>query len=392
MKKILLHIMWITFAAALCLTSCTTVEPEIFPETDVIGPKGQPDPEPEPPAPPYDPITDPKNVALREWKATPNLPQVFVWFDNWVGGTIGQYCLYGLPDSVTIASNWGQPKWGLTDKQKEDMKYVQEVKGTKVVVTLFSQRVGDDTELQGTFDHVGGSTDPDVFGPPIRAYAEAIYDKVVAEGYDGYDWDYEPAGGGGTGNYLWTIPAQRKRFVEELSYWFGKGATDPTRDRDGRKPVDRELLFLIDGEIGTRGHMDKDWLSYYVDYFVLQSYGATTSNAINTRVNGVLDDMSDWVAAGTITKEEVVRRTILTENFESYASSGGGVLVQSSYVHRPTSGTHMGVDQQIGGFGLYRVGFDFRSSKTFAGSAEYGFLRNGIANLYNVYRSRQQNP
>jgi hypothetical protein len=389
MKKILLHIVLMMFVAALCLTGCTTVEPEIFPETAVVGPKGQPDPAPEPPEPPYDPVTDPKYVALREWKATPGLPQVFVWFDNWAGGTIGQYCLYGLPDSVTIASNWGQPKWGLSNAQKEDMKYVQEVKGTKVVVTLFSANIGDDTPLQSTYAGIGNSSDPAVIGPAIRAYAEAIYDQVIAEGYDGYDWDYEPNGGGGSGNYLWKNAAQRKLFVEELSYWFGKGATDPTRNRDGRKAVTRELLFLIDGEIGTGGRMDKDWLSYYVDYFVLQSYSVTTASAINTRVNGVLDDMSDWTADGKITKEEVVRRTILTENFESNASSGGGVINQSNYVHKPTSGAHVGVDQQIGGFGIYRVGFDYRSAREFAGSNQYGFLRNGIANLYRVYRSRQ---
>jgi hypothetical protein len=392
MKKILLHIVLMMLAASLCLMNCTTVEPEIFPETATIGPKGQPDPDPEPEPEPYDPITDPKYVALREWKATPGLPQVFVWFDNWVGGTIGQYCLYGLPDSVTIASNWGQPKWGLTDAQKADMKYVQEVKGTKVVVTLFSAKIGDDTPLQGTFDHIGNSTDLAVIGPPIRAYAEALYVQVVAEGYDGFDWDYEPTGGGGSGNFLWKNKAQRKLFVEELSYWFGKGATDPARDRGGRKPAQPGLLFLIDGEIGIGGRMDKDWLSYHVDYFVLQSYGSASNSGLNNRVNGVLDDMSDWTANNTITKDEVVRRTILTENFESYASNGGGILVQSRYVHKPTSGVHVGVNQQIGGFGVYRVGFDFKSAREFAGSFQYGFLRNGIANLYNVYRSRQQNP
>jgi hypothetical protein len=391
MKKILLHRVLIMFAATLCLMSCTTVEPELFPWTDTVGPKGQPDPEPKPEPAPYDPVTDPKNVALRAWKATPGLPQVFVWFDNWVGGTIGQYCLYGLPDSVTIASNWGQPKWGLTDARKKDMEYVQKVKGTKVVVTLFSAKVGDDTRLQGAYTF-GNSSDLAIISRPIRDYAEAIYDLVMENGYDGFDWDYEPQGGGGGGNYLWTNKAQRTLFVEELSYWFGKGATDSTRNRGGRKPVTKRLLFLIDGEIGIGGRMDKEWLSYYVDYFVLQAYNARTNTNISARVNGVLDDMSKWIAKGTITKEEVVRRTILTENFESYAGNGGGILTQSKYVHKPTSGAHAGVDQQIGGFGIYRVGFDYKSAKEFGGSHEYGFLREGIANLYNVYRSRQQNP
>jgi hypothetical protein len=138
--------------------------------------------------------------------------------------------------------------------------------------------------------------------------------------------------------------------------------------------------------------MGKDWLSYYVDYFVLQSYGSASAYSLNTRVNGVLDDMSDWITKGKITKEEVVRRTLFTENFEAYAGTGGGVPAQSSYVHKPTSGAHVGVDQQIGGFGIYRVGFDYKSAREFAGSYQYGYLRLGIFNLYRVYRSRVQNP
>jgi hypothetical protein len=363
------------------IAGCTEIAPIEIPETATIGPPGQPDPPPPPPPPPYDPITDPANVALREWKATPNLPQVFVWFDNWAGGTAGQYSLSGLPDSVTIASNWGQPKWGLSEMQKTDMEYVQKVKGTKVVVTLFSAKVGDDVDPDPIYT-VENSTDAAVIGPAIKKYAEAIYDKVIAEGYDGYDWDYEPAGGGGTGNYLWTVPAQRKLFVQELGYWFGKSAATRT-DRGDRKPVDRELLFLIDGEIGIRGRMDKDWESYNVDYFVLQTYGITTSG-LPARVSGVITDMSDWISANVITKEEVVRRTILTENFESYNGANSRVLDQSKYIH-----TADGINQQIGGFGIYRVGFDYRSYRTFQGSTEYGYLREGINNLYNIYRSRQ---
>jgi hypothetical protein len=216
----------------------------------------------------------------------------------------------------------------------------------------------------------------------------------VESGYDGFDWDYEPQGGGDATAHLWRVPAQRTLFVEELSYWFGKGATDPNRDRGDRKPAKPGLLFLIDGEIGIRGRMDKDWLSYYVDYFVLQAYGTTattTTNSLQSRVGGVITDMSDWIAAGIITKEEVVRRTILTENFESHAGTGGGILDQSKYIYKPTSGADEGVDQQIGGFGLYRVGFDYNQGKgDYNGSPEYYFLRRGITNIYQIYNERKK--
>ena len=47
--------------------------------------------------------TDEYYAALRAWKNTPNLPQVFVWFDNWTGTSpTGENSLRGLPDSVTI--------------------------------------------------------------------------------------------------------------------------------------------------------------------------------------------------------------------------------------------------------------------------------------------------
>ena len=52
--------------------------------------------------------TDEYFASLREWKQSPGLPQVFVWFDNWTGTSpTGMNSLTGLPDSVTIASNWG---------------------------------------------------------------------------------------------------------------------------------------------------------------------------------------------------------------------------------------------------------------------------------------------
>jgi hypothetical protein len=334
--------------------------------------------------------TDDDYAALREWKNTPGLPQSFVWFDDWTGlSPMGANSLRGLPDSLTIASNWGQPKWGLTEAAKADMKFVQEVKGTKVVVTLFSAKIGDDVPHQDVFDVPNNSSDPTLIGPAIRAYAEAIYDHVVAEEYDGFDWDYEPQGGGGSGNYLWTNKAQRTLFVEELSYWFGKGAQDPARDRGGRKAAKPGLLFLIDGEVGIRGRMDKEWLSYYVDYFVLQAYGSTTESSLNSRVAGVIVDMSDWINAGIITKEEVVHRTILTENFESYALTGGGVLTQSQYIYKQTAGADAGVNQQIGGFGIYRVGFDYNQGKVYNNSPEYYFLRQGITNIYRIYNERK---
>lgn len=330
-------------------------------------------------------------AALREWKSTPGLPQIFVWFDNWTGKyPTGENSLSGLPDSVTIASNWGgHPKFDLSPERRADMEYVQRVKGTKVVVTLFSDVVGADVPHEEIYN-IGNSSDEAVVRPAIRRYAEAIYDAVIASGYDGYDWDYEPSGmpNAETGSPLWINKVQRTIFVDELSYWFGVGSQ--RTDRDGRKPAKPGLLFLIDGEVGTRdfwgGGMDKDWASNYVDYFVLQAYNSTDDANRTMRVRGVIEDMSEHIAAGRITKEEVVRRTILTENFESYAGTGGGFLGMSEFIFEPE-----GINQQIGGCGLYRTGFDYapRGDKfVHNGSQEYYYLRKGITNIFNIYKER----
>ena len=96
--------------------------------------------------------------------------------------------------------------------------------------------------------------------------------------------------------------------------------------------------------------------------------------------------MSDWIANGTITKEEVVSRTILTENFESYASTGAGIFVMSQYIH-----TADGINQQIGGFGAFRPGLSYLTGSAYDGSPEYSYLRQGITNIYRIYNERQ-NP
>lgn len=324
-------------------------------------------------------------TALREWKNTPGLPQIFVWFDNWTGvASTGENSLRGLPDSVTIASNWGgHPKFDLSAERKADMEYVQKIKGTKVVVTLFSQQVGDDMPEDPIYN-IGNSSDEAIVKPAIRKYAEAIYDAVLAVGYDGFDWDYEPSYGGVCDAYLWNNPIQRKIFVEELGYWFGKGSQRV--ERDGRKSARPGLLFLVDGEVGIGEGMGKDWASQYIDYYVLQAYGSTDVLDQTYRVSGVIEDMSDHIAAGRTTIAEVVSKTILTENFESYANSGGGFLLMTQFIYKEN-----GADQQIGGSGLYRSGFDYlpKGKGDYDGSPEYYFLRKGITNLYGLYYRRK---
>lgn len=333
-------------------------------------------------------------AALRKWKQTPDLPQVFVWFDGWAGTSpTGQNSLRGLPDSVTIASNWGNPKFELSDAQKEDMAYVQRVKGTKVVFTLFAQKIGDNVEHQDIFDTAPAeSKDEAVIRPAIKAYARALYDACIASGYDGFDWDYEQSGTNITNKPLWENPFHRAIFIEELSFWFGNGAMDTTRDRGDRPLPEKRLLFLIDGNVsGLALKKEKDEITprdffvHYVDYYVLQTYGRDMVSLLQSRVTSVIKSLAHWVEDGLLTNEEIVKRTFVTENFESHAGTGGGFLVMSKLLHQAD-----GVDRQIGGCGIYRIGFDYNQGKgDYQGSPEYYFLRQGITNIYNIFRERQ---
>ncbi len=335
--------------------------------------------------------------SLREWKQIPDLPQTFVWFDSWSGASnTGSESLRALPDSVTIASNWGlhgadTSKFDLSPARKYDMEVMQKIKGTKVVVTYFSRFPGEGLPksrfphwyIEGTDQYnykqtTANSTDEELVRPYIRQYAEDLYKACIETGYDGWDWDFEPGFGMGSGldAPFWDNSVQLKIFIEEMSYWFGRYAMDPTRDRAGRPMPERRLLMIIDGAIGfsrMRGMPVK-----YFDYFVLQAY---SGNNLSGRVQNTINEIMS-IDPDAFTAEEIVKRTILTENFESYASNGGGFLNMSNFIYRGNSGGQT-LDQQIGGCGLYRVGFDYSGGK-------WKYLDQGITNMYRIWRERQQ--
>jgi hypothetical protein len=326
--------------------------------------------------------------ALREWKATPNLPQTYLWYDSWIGvSPTGKNSVRGLPDSVTIIANWGaHPKWALTDVLKADMKYVQEIKGTKVVVTLFSQNVGDDVpeaqpdsvnRYNPKYDKTYFSTAPASEKEEIiRQYAKDVYKMCIDQGYDGYDQDLE-----GSGNM--TGATEHNIFLDELSYWFGPKAMDETRLRNGRPLPERRLLLIMDHPDLTDCPAK---FSPYIDYFVLQTYACSNPpcpencsvgsvSLYNNYINSCMNQRDQYVP-----RSELVHRIICTENFEGCARNGGGVLNMSNIIYNLD-----GLNTQAGGFGIYRVGFDYDDE-----AGDWKFLKQGIANMYRIYR--QLNP
>ena len=69
-------------------------------------------------------------------------PKTFGWFGNWTGeGASLVNSMAGIPDSVDVVSIWGN--WSnITEAQKKDLKFCQEVKGTRFTMCFIITSVG----------------------------------------------------------------------------------------------------------------------------------------------------------------------------------------------------------------------------------------------------------
>lgn len=263
--------------------------------------------------------TDAYYADLRLWKATFTDRQVsHGWFGGWNGeGTSLMGSLAGLPDSMDIVSIWGNWR-DMTDARNKDLEFVRKVKGTKVVATLFTQKVGQGLTPDGEdvneywgwdASTTAASDEPDeAQQAAIRKYALAIVDALASRGYDGLDIDFEGSGD------LYDSPLRWKVFVEELGKHLGP-----------QSGTDKLLILDYFSGFGSNGS-----LASYYNYFIQQVYSWQVSptltnweTRVNTLINGCASDSS-------LTAAEVVKKYIITDSFEDGISgaSGGRPFVQ----------------------------------------------------------------
>ncbi|HAY3536223.1 glycoside hydrolase family 18 [Elizabethkingia anophelis] len=231
---------------------------------------------------------------LRAYKKTPH-QIAFGWYGS-SGATNLEPSMQsrwmGLPDSLDIISMWG----GFPEKDSpsyKEMRFVQEVKGTKIVRVNFTN---DDffnyniKDFKATY--FDGQT-KEKLKEGFDKIAQKIYTEVSSSGVDGIDFDHEP-------NYCscntWQITKNSSDFglfIEALGKYFGREAGT------GK-------MLLIDGEI------DKVPTSAgrHVNYAVTQSYGTSSQNILQSRY----DEIASWATP---------ERYIVTENFESLWKTGG---------------------------------------------------------------------
>ena len=278
-------------------------------------------------------VSDEYYAALRAYKQTDH-QVAFGWFGGWSGeGAFMKSSLAGIPDSVDIVSIWDNGT-NLSEAQRKDMAFCQNMKGTKIIYCSIIGGVGDKLTPQNLY------------------------------GYDGFDIDYEPVAGPYTGNIV-NSDEHLFFFIDELGKYLGP------KSGTGR-------LLVIDGE--PQRITTKPEIGTYFDYFIIQAYKPGSDSNLDKR----LIDGKVWgpglveTFGGVMTEEVITRRTIMTENFEATdAAMDGGYPYTDRYGNSMKSLEGMARWQPRNGFRKGGVG-TYHMEAEFGTSPEYKNIRRAI--------------
>lgn len=260
---------------------------------------------------------------LRAYKSTMHNRKIFFsWYGGWSAVSAYNYgAMAGLPDSMDVIAMWGTGG-GMTEPKRRDMEYVQRVKGTRVIVTdligSFDQTKLDEFGWEGDLDPKG-ATEPGlqnggilytvpmtpVQEEAVRKYARWKIQTIFDEGYDGYDIDYEI--GWGSSGTLVGYKDRMRVYVDEISKFCGpKSGTDK--------------LFLIDGAICN---LPTPEMARCFDWLVIQAYDASSFTSLNSTTGNRLGKAVDRIKTCGMPVDSIIRKIIMTENYEKYAATGG---------------------------------------------------------------------
>lgn len=294
--------------------------------------------------------------AIRAYKASDH-EIMFGWFGGWNGGGVSMVgALSSLPDSMDMVSIWGE--WvNVSDRQVADMKYVQTVKGTKVLACIFTPSIGRHLTPEGVTDaeywgFTPGNRDSEI--DAVVRYADALAQFVLGLGYDGVDIDNEPEGG----NAIYGKEYLFHPFVETLGKYMGpKSGTDK--------------IFALDGSLTAGMKRGAEGTYQYFNYFIDQSYNS------GANFDGTVRNLAGYSA---MTFDDAAKKFICTCSFELSAHTGGGaVTFDGVSVPRmwgfarwqPTNAEGLKVPK--GGTGAYHIENDYRNS-----TDDYYYTRQAI--------------
>ena len=322
----------------------------------------------------FNPPTDSYYEALREYKKSDHEIS-FGWFGNWTGvGASLVISMRGIPDSVDLVSIWGNWK-NITPDQDADLRFCQKVKGTKFLLCFIVHNLGDQLTPEGQtiqeywgwegelipdrpyqrWEMIDTEVTPDQ-ETIIRKYAKQIIDTIAKYNYDGFDIDYEPNYQGKWGS-LANYPKRMSVFIDELSKYLGPKSGG-------------EKILVIDGEPQSMPSERGECMNY----FIVQAYECSGDANLDSRLKSTIDNFD-----GYLSPQEVAKKYIVTENFESFAQDGG-VAFTDRYGNKMQSLEGMARwtpiidDQKVskGGVGTYHMEYDYPFTP------EYKWLRAAI--------------
>lgn len=284
---------------------------------------------------------------LRAYKSTMADRQIaFGWFGGWTAsGPSMMKRLKTAPDSMDVISIWGKYS-DLNDNQKADLKYVQEVLGTKVTYTIFAHDVPEPFEANTE---------------GVQQYAKALADTMYKYNYDGIDLDYEP-GFGGVGPLVGPIgqypnyKTLMSDFVKALSQYFGPAS-------------ESEKLLIIDG---VPFDLNSD-LPVYFNYGVVQSYDSNGDTDLQGRFNNAW--AKGWKPEQYVFTEDFEKnwRNGGTTNYKHVTPEGETITIKSlkgmALFHPVINGKRM----RKGGCGTYHMEYEYMHT-----DRDYKYMREAI--------------
>lgn len=265
------------------------------------------------------------------------------WFADYTQSTSLATRFLGLPDSLDICSLWGGiPSDDSTHVDTHylpevyrEMKYVQEVKGTRLVVPSII-RIRTRPEF---YDSIWVKlNDPQA---AMRAYAQDLLRPIFENGLDGIDMDYEPEGDPLTGSNL-------DYFVEYVGQFVGPMASP-------------DSTFTYPDGFTIKGNPN---MLLCIDYYN-SAPGSNTNKFTNWYVNQTYGGSPGRVPFSGCPTEKVVYTENVGDNWK--AAECGQLLNYARY--QPSTG-------RKGGFGAFFMHRDYIN--TGYGCSNYANMRHGI--------------
>ena len=315
--------------------------------------------------------------ALREWKKTDHSIS-FGWFSGWGDpAVLTASMLMGLPDSMDMISLWDNSS-NLSQGKIEDLRMVQQKKGTKVLMCTFIQHIGkgftppeydvDEATREAFWGWVDG--DEAAIKTSMEKYAQAIADTIYKYNYDGLDIDFEP-----------NVDGYKGKLDENDTYvtWF----LDILCKHLGPQSNSGKML-VIDGELWEVPVSTATYFDYFIGQVYSVSSGSPSPNAgqsessMDSRLTQIINRFG-----GVMSEEEITKRFIVTENMESAIDALNGgyywTLRDGTRLDKAECPSLVGMARwqplngfRKGGFGGYRF------SNEAVNKPSYKWMRTGI--------------